>query len=120
MNANVSYQLRMSAGGRRAPITVRSLVVHGLAANGLVRGGSIEVDAIRARERAVSWLALAMLLGAWNVEARLDDATARSESAGGAPPAARSALEGFDWTESRPTRWTSCAGRDPGARGAGT
>jgi len=111
MSANVSYQLRTSAGGRRAPITVRSLVV---------RGGSIEVDASRARERAVSWLALAMLLGAWNVEARLDDATARSESAGGAPPAARSALEGFDWTEPRPTRWTSCAGRDPGARDAGT
>ena len=120
MNSIISQQLRVSVDGRRAPITVRSLAVPGLAAPALARGGSIDVDTIRARERAVSWLALALLLGAWNVEARLDGGAPACDSAGSGARPERSAVAGLDWTNPRPTRWTSTAGRAPAAREPGT
>jgi hypothetical protein len=102
-------------GGTRVPITVRGLVgnslaVRGLAAAPLARGGSIEVDAIHARDRAVSWIALALLLASWNVEARLEAETAAPRVSSGEVSVMRAAA-GYDWTRPAPTRWTSCAAR---------
>ncbi len=98
-------------GGARAPITIRRLAVRGLAAASLARGGSIEVDAIHVRDRAISWIALALLLASWNVEARLDVATAAAPVTSGEASATRAATAGYDWTRPVPTRWTSCAAR---------
>ena len=102
-------------GGARVPITVRglacnSLAVRGLAARALARGGSIEVDAIHVRDRAVSWIALALLLTSWNVEARLEAETAAPAAISRGVPVTRAAA-GYDWARPAPTRWTSCAAR---------
>ncbi len=93
-------------GGGRVPITVR-----GLAAAPLARGGSIEVDAIHLRDRAVSWIALALLLTSWNVEAQLDAEVPAAPLARAAASAGPAADAGYDWRQSKPTRWTSCAAR---------
>jgi hypothetical protein len=103
-------------GGARVPITVRSLAVgnlavRGLAATPLARGGSIEVDANHVRDRAVSWIALALLLTSWNVEARLEAETAAAAVTSRGVSVTRAAAAGYDWTRPRPTRWTSCAAR---------
>lgn len=108
----------MSVGANHVQITPRTLAVRGLAASRLARGGSIECDARCTRERAVNWLALALLLAAWNVEARLDD-THWPGSLMGRPDAPAGPLTGgFDWTEPARTRWTACAAQDPCLRGA--
>jgi hypothetical protein len=117
MITTIRHESRMSVGGPNVPVTVRRLSMGNLAAERLVRGGSIEVDTMRVRERAVNWLALALLLAAWNVEARLD-ATKPGPLTGHTTRCARSTGDGFDWTEPKPTRWTSCAARDPSPRGA--
>jgi hypothetical protein len=102
-------------GGDRVPITVRSLAVgnlavRGLAAAALARGGSIEVDAIHVRDRVVSWIALALLLTSWNVEARLEAEKAAPAVTSREVSVTRAAA-GYDWTRPAPTRWTSCAAR---------
>ncbi len=108
----------MSVGAIHVQITPRTLAVRGLAASCLARGGSIERDARCARERAVNWLALAMLLAAWNVEARLDDASQarpleKHEGATAAQP-----ISGFDWTRPIRSRWNACAAQESCPRGA--
>jgi len=109
------------AGGLHVPITVRTLAVRSLAATELARAGTLECDARRLRERTVNWLALAMLLAAWNVEARLcaGDVTPPGDAlSGGAPQTAGVPPGGFDWTQPRITKWTSCAARNLRGRGA--
>ncbi|MGH8264386.1 MAG: hypothetical protein ACRETU_12030, partial [Steroidobacterales bacterium] len=59
------------AGGIHVPVTVRTLAMRSLAATELARAGTVECDGRGLRERTVNWLALAMLLAAWNVEAQL-------------------------------------------------
>lgn len=112
--------MKTLVGGPRVPVTVRTLTVRSLAANALARGGSIECDASRVRERAVNWLALALLLAAWNLEARLDDAP--PASAPSEPPLDRIEPEvaGFDWTEPESTAWSFCAARTSAPYGAET
>ena len=108
----------LNAGANHVPITLRRLAVRGLAADSLARGGSFERDGRCVRERAVNWLALAMLLGAWNVEARLDD-TSRPATLEDQPrEAAGVPIGGFDWTEPERTRWTSRAVQATNRRGA--
>jgi hypothetical protein len=124
MNTIVSPPSRISAAGPHVRLTLRKLVacnlaVRDLAAAGLARGGAIEVDAIRVRERSVSWIALALLLAAWNVEARLDDSTEPRALAGQPTQPSGAVNAGFDWTESKATRWKSCAARATSSRGAG-
>lgn len=104
--------------GPHVPVTVRTLAVRSLAANALARGGSLESDMSRARERAVNWLALALLLAAWNVEARLDDAPPASALSQPPPGPAAPAVTGFDWTEPKSTAWSFCAARAPAPCGA--
>lgn len=111
-------------GGPHVPVTVRTLAVRSLAAKTLARGRSIEYDTRRARERAVNWLALAMLLAAWNVEARLDDSVQAGSLSERPPAPFEPGVGGFDWTEPRSAGWMSCAARQmapcsaelPGAR----
>lgn len=100
------------------PITVRTLAARSLAASRLVRSGGIECDARPLRERAVNWLALALLLAAWNVEARLTGPSPQSALGSTSPDTAGWPPGGFDWTEPRVTKWTSCAAQDPCRRGA--
>jgi hypothetical protein len=107
------------AGGIRVPVTVRTLAMRSLAA--AARTGAVACDARRLRERTVNWLALAMLLAAWNVEARLSagDVTPPGGTLnGGTPQTAGLPPGGFDWTEPRTTRWTSCAAHNLRQRGA--
>jgi hypothetical protein len=106
-------------GGPHVPVTVRTLAVRSLAANTLARGGSIEYDTGRARERAVNWLALAMLLAAWNVEARLDDAPPASSLVDRPLTVFEPAVGGFDWTEPRSPGWMSGTARQMAPCGAG-
>jgi len=108
------------AGGLHVPITVRTLAMRRLAATELARAGSVECDARRLRERTVNWLALAMLLAAWNVEARLGagDVTPPGDALRGSPQTAGRPPGGFDWTQPRMTKWTSCAAHNLRQRGA--
>jgi hypothetical protein len=94
-------------GGPHVPVTVRTLAVRSLAANTL------------ARERAVNWLALAMLLAAWNVEARLDDAPPASSLVDRPLTVFEPAVGGFDWTEPRSPGWMSGTARQMAPCGAG-
>ena len=106
-------------GGPHVPVTVRTLAVRSLAAKTLARGGSIEYDTGRARERAVNWLALAMLLAAWNVETRLGGSP-QADSLSERPPAPfERGVGGFDWTEPRSAGWMSCAARPTAPCSAG-
>jgi hypothetical protein len=114
MNSFVSHQFRASVAGPLVPITVRTL-----AANALARGGSIECDMSRVREHAVNWLALAMLLAAWNVEARLEDPMPASPSGDRPLASVERALGGFDWTERKSGRWIASAARHSVPCGAG-
>ena len=116
----VSYA-NPQAGGLHVPVTVRTLAVRRLAAAELAHAGAVECDARLLRERTVNWLALAMLLAAWNVEARLGagDLTPPVGALNvGTPQAAGLPPGGFDWTEPKMTRWTSCAALDLRRRGA--
>ena len=115
MNTIVSGSLRASIGGGHVPVTLRRLAARALAANALVSGGTIEADATCVRDCAVSWLALAMLLAAWNIEAHLDDP---ATTAAMASDSSRSVSGGFDWTQHKPTRWTSCLVHDSSSCGA--
>jgi len=108
----------MSVGANHVPITPRTLAVRGLAASRLARGGSIECDTRCVHERPVNWLALAMLLAAWNVEARLDEAPWPGTLAGRPDVPAAPSTGGFDWTEPARNRWTACAAQDPCLRDA--
>ena len=107
-----------TTGAIYVPISPRTLALRGLAASRLARGGSIERDARCARERAVNWLALATLLAAWNVEARLDEAPRPGSLAEHAGTSAVAPVNGFDWTRPARTRWTACAAQDSSPRGA--
>lgn len=102
----------------RVPVTVRTLAARSRAASQLARGGGSECDARSLRERAVNWLALALLLAAWNVEARLAGPSPQAALKSTPPEAAGWPPGGFDWTEPRVTKWTSCAARDSFRRGA--
>lgn len=108
-------------GALHVPVTVRTLAMRRLAAVELTRAGTLACDTRRLRERTVNWLALAMLLAAWNVEAHLGAGDA--SPAGGAlnddaPQAAGQPPGGFDWTQPATTKWTSCAAHGSRPRGA--
>lgn len=105
-------------GGSHVPVTVRTLSVRSLAAGRLAHGGSIECDVRGARQRSVNWLALALLLGAWNVEARLQEPPPQDALKDVSPETAGWPPGGFDWTEPRESRWASCAAHDGCRRGA--
>jgi hypothetical protein len=103
---NAMLRSALPTGGFQVPVTVRTLAA---------------CDARRLRERAVNWLALALLLAAWNVEARLDAGdVVRADDAlsGDTPQTAGRPPGGFDWTQPRMTKWTSCAAHDSRRRGA--
>jgi hypothetical protein len=100
---NAKPRSALPTGGFHVPVTVRTLAVRSQS------------------ERVVNWLALAMLLGAWNVEARLDAgdvAPSGDALSGDTPQTAGRPPGGFDWTERRMTKWTSCAAHDLRRRGA--
>jgi hypothetical protein len=95
--------------------------MRGLVAAELTRAGAVQCDGRRLRERTVNWLALAMLLAAWNVEAHLgagDCALPGGALNDDSPQTAGRPPGGFDWTEPRMTKWTSCAAHNLRQRGA--
>jgi len=118
---NTISQSAPHAGGLQVPLTVRTLAMRGLASAGLTPAGVVEFDRRGLRERTVNWLALAMLLAAWNVEARLgagDVAPPGGTLNADTPQTAGRPPGGFDWTDPAMTKWTSCAAHNLRQRGA--
>lgn len=130
MNALTARAIRVPAGGSDVPVTLRSVALRCLVARNLAgrrRPGSRPADSAgienaeaSLRDHAVNWLALALLLAAWNVEARLDDIAQPGAIDLHAVRCTSPRSTGLDWTERRATRWArgaACAAQFPGVSG---
>jgi hypothetical protein len=119
MSTLIAATTRVTAGGSNVPVTLRSVAVRDRFARGVGRpqrsgpgsagGAAIESAQASLREHAVNWLALALLLSAWNVEARLADFAQPDALVARHDPAAPPRSSGLDWTERPATRWAQMA-----------